>query len=190
VFVEHEAVIGGAADARSNQGGHETYSTSFLAPWGSETLEVTCFGERDDWARARHHVDQVAGSVRSATRPAMVADTTRIAGEITPAGRRRVYRLLCHLAHADGVVDAKEREALEAKRQELLLDCAEADALEAEAREGVKLDLSKNPAEQRVLLEAMIEVVAADGSLDHQEQRRVMEIAQLAGVWASKWRAR
>lgn len=179
VFAEHEALIGGSPEGK---GGHETYSASFFTPWASDALEVTCFGERDDWARARRVVDGVVGSVRSTSRPSMVPDTTRIGGEVTAAGRRRVYRILCHLAHADGNVDAKEREALEAQRQQLLLDRAEADALEAEAVKGEKLDLSKNPAEQKLLLDAMIEIVAADGCLEHEEQRRIMEIAQLAGI--------
>jgi uncharacterized tellurite resistance protein B-like protein len=179
VFAEHEANIGGSADGK---GGHETYSASFFTPWAGDSLEVTCFGERDDWARARRIVDAVVGSVRSASRPSMVPDTTRIGGEVTPAGRRRVYRLLCHLAHVDGNVDAKEREALEAQRQQLLLDRAETDALEAEGKKGERLDLSKNPAEQKLLLDAMIEIVAADGALAHEEQRRIMEIAQLAGI--------
>jgi uncharacterized tellurite resistance protein B-like protein len=176
VIAEHEASIGAGASA------HETYSTSFFLPWEGHTLEVTCFGEKDDWARARRVVDQVVGSLRSASRPALVPDTTRISGEVTPAGRRRVYRILCHLAHCDGAVDPKEREALEAQREQLLLDREEAEALEAEGQRAEKLDLSKNPAEQRLLLDAMIEVVAADGSLQHEEQRRIMEIAQLAGI--------
>lgn len=177
VFAEHEAAIGGGA-----RGGHETYSASFFVPWEGQALEVTCFGERDDWARARQVVDAVVGSARSAASPSMVPDTTRIAGEVTPAGRRRIYRILCHLAHCDGEVAPREREALEAQRQQLLLDRAEADALEAEGARGERLDLSKNPAEQKRLLDAMLEVVAADGCLDHNEQRRVMEIAQLAGI--------
>ncbi|MCO5170734.1 MAG: TerB family tellurite resistance protein [Planctomycetes bacterium] len=180
VFAEHEAAIGGPVGGPV--GGHETYSASFLLPWEDHALEVTCFGERDDWARARRNLDAVVGSARSATKPSMVPDTTRIAGEVTPAGRRRIYRILCHLAHCDGEVDPREREALEAQRQQLLLDQAEAAALEAEGARGEKLDLSKNPAEQRLLLDAMLEVVAADGCLDHNEQRRVMEIAQLAGI--------
>ncbi len=182
VFAEHEAAIGGVGEGDAARGGHQTYSASFFAPWADHCLEVTCFGERDDWARARRIVDAVVGSVRSASRPSIVPDTTRISGEITPAGRRRVYRILCHLAHCDGEVDPRERQSLEAQRQELLLDRAEADALEAEGKAGEKLDLSKNPAEQKLLLEAMIEVVAADGCLGHAEQRRVMEIAQLAGI--------
>lgn len=185
VFAEHEAVVGGApagVAGAPTAGGHETYSASFFTPWADHALEVTCFGERDDWARIRRIVDAVVGSVRSATRPTMVPDTTRISGEVTPAGRRRVYRILCHLAHCDGEVDPREREALEAKRQELLLERAEADALEAEGKAGARLDLSKNPAEQKLLLDAMLEVVAADGCLGHAEQRRVMEIAQLAGI--------
>lgn len=192
VFAEHEAVVGAPPPAAgasaqagapsSRAGGHHTYSASFFTPWTDHALEVTCFGERDDWARARRIVDAVTGSARSATRPSLVPDTTRIGGEVTPAGRRRIYRILCHLARCDGAVDPREREALEAQRQQLLLDRAEADELEAEAVRGDKLDLSKNPAEQRLLLEAMIAVVAADGCLDHEEQRRVLEISQLAGI--------
>lgn len=181
VLVEHESRLGGAVAGGRGEG-HPTWATTFLQPWMDHTLEVTAFGEADDWARMKALVERVSTTVKSVARPALVPDTTRIVGEVTPAGRRRIYRILCHLAHCDGAVDARERECLEEKRRELLITEDEARALEAEGLTGEKLDISKNPAEHKTLLDDMIDIVAADGCLGHEEQKRVLEIAVLAGI--------
>jgi len=181
VLAEVEARMGGAA-AGGRGDGHPTYAATFFLPWSDHTLEVTVFGEADDAPRLRATLERVVASAQAAGKPAMVPDTTRIAGEVTPAGRRRVYRLLCHLATRNREVGAKEREVLEQERVSLLVTREEADALEAEGREGKKLDLSKAAPEQRLLLDAMIDLVAADGVLEHEEQRRLLEIAVAAGI--------
>lgn len=181
VLVEHESRLGGAVAGGRGEG-HPTWATTFLQPWMDHTLEVTAFGEADDWARMKRLVERVSSAVKSVARPALVPDTTRIVGEVTPAGRRRIYRILCHLAHCDGAVDPRERECLEGKRRELLISEDEAKALEAEGASGEKLDISKNPAEHKTLLDDMIDIVAADGCLGHEEQKRVLEIAVMAGI--------
>lgn len=181
VLAEVEARMGGAA-AGGRGDGHPTYAATFFLPWSDHTLEVTVFGEADDAPRLRATLERVVASTREAGKPAMVPDTTRIAGEVTPAGRRRVYRLLCHLAARKGEIGPKEREVLEQERVSLLVTREEADALEVEGREGTKLDLSKAAPEQRLLLDAMIDLVAADGVLEHEEQRRLLEIAVTAGI--------
>lgn len=181
VLAEVEARMGGAATGGRGDG-HPTYAATFFLPWSDHTLEVTVFGEADDAPRLRATLEKVVASAQPAGKPAMVPDTTRIAGEVTPAGRRRVYRLLCHLATRKGEIGAKEREVLEQERVSLLVTREEADALEAEGREGQRLDLSKAAPEQRLLLDAMIDLVAADGVLEHEEQRRLLEIAVAAGI--------
>ncbi len=164
---------------------HPTAAASFFLRWPEGEggcLEVSCFGERDDWARADAALGGVVASLERAARPSVVPDTARLQGEVTQAGRRRVYRVLCHLAGCDGVIDAKERAVLDARKAEWALTPEEAAGLEAEGLAGERLDLGQNATEQRLLLDAMVAVVAADGCLDHEEQRRVLEIAAAVGL--------
>jgi hypothetical protein len=97
-------------------------------------------------------------------------------------GRRRIYRILCNLAACDGEVDANERRLLDAFREEHGLSPAEAQALEAEGRLGKDLPIGKNPAERELLLDAMIDVAAADGVLAPQEERRLRKIGKKMGI--------
>lgn len=102
--------------------------------------------------------------------------------DLTPRGKRRVYRVLCYLAHADGEVDPAERETLEGLRVRLRIGAEEAAALEAEAAAGKKIQLKTTEAEAEVAVEALAEVMLADGVLHPAEAKRIKRVARAVGV--------
>ncbi len=170
------------ARSAADRAARSSYSVGAWLPWDDHLLEVTVSGERDDWWRLQRLLERVVASVRVARRPALVPHTGKHRRLITDGGRRRIYRILCHLAHTDGKVQPREREVVEAQRVLLGLSPAEALHLEAQGRAGQELQVGSGIAEQAHLLGAMIEVVAAHGRvLDQLEQRRLTEVALACG---------
>lgn len=170
------------ARSAADRAARSSYSVGAWLPWDDHLLEVTLSGERDDWWRLQRLLERVVASVRVARRPALVPHTGKLRSQITAGGRRRIYRILCHLAHTDGRVQPRERAVLEAQRALLGLEPPEAQRLEAQGRAGQELQVGSGIAEQAHLLGAMIEVVAAHGrDLDELEQRRLTEVALACG---------
>lgn len=170
------------ARSAADRTARSSYSVGAWLPWDDHLLEVTVSGERDDWWRLQRLLERVVGSVRVARRPALVPPTGKLRSQVTEGGRRRIYRILCHLAHTDGEVQPRERQVLEAQRALLGLSPAEGLSLEAQGRAGQELQVGSGIAEQAHLLGAMIEVVAAHGrDLDELEQRRLTEVALACG---------
>ena len=102
--------------------------------------------------------------------------------QVGPEGLRRIYRVLCNLAHCDGDVADREREVLERYRSRFGLTPDEAQALEAGALDPKSLDVRDEPTERDLLIEGMIDVVAADRQLDKSEQARLEELFELLPV--------
>lgn len=102
--------------------------------------------------------------------------------DLTPRGKRRVFRVICYLAHADGEVDPAERETVEALRVRLRIGKDEAAALEAEAADGKKIQLKTTEAEAEAAVECLAEVMLADGVLHPAEAKRIKRVAKAVGV--------
>ena len=103
-------------------------------------------------------------------------------GSVSKNGVRRVYRVLCHLAACDGEVHPRERAVLEAFRQAFQIADAEGELLEGEGIGGDKLEVGGNPAERALLLDAMLDVAAADGKLAKAEEKRLIVFGELVGL--------
>lgn len=103
-------------------------------------------------------------------------------GSVSQNGVRRVYRVLCHLAACDGEVHPRERAVLEAFRQAFQIADAEGELLEGEGIGGDKLEVGGNPAERALLLDAMLDVAAADGKLAKAEEKRLIVFGELVGL--------
>ena len=101
--------------------------------------------------------------------------------ELSPAGARRVYRILLYLHHDRDEVDPSEREALEGFRAQHGLSDDEAAEIEAERGDTGRLQLPEGP-DRPALVAAMIELVAADGCLEHDEQIRLHRVAEVLGL--------
>lgn len=101
---------------------------------------------------------------------------------VSGSGVRRIYRLLCLVAYCDHDLHPAERVLLEAYRRRFGIEPAEAAVLEEEGREGREVRLGRDPVEQRLLLEAMIDVAAADGRLEPKEQKRLVKLAGAMGL--------
>jgi len=104
-----------------------------------------------------------------------------MAEPLTPEGARRVYRILLYLHHDRGEVDPSERQALEDFCTQHRLGQDEAGRIEAEEGDTTRLALPSE-SERPALIEAMIELVAADGCLEHGEQVRLQRVADVLGL--------
>lgn len=102
--------------------------------------------------------------------------------QVSGSGTRRIYRLLCLVAYCDHDLHPAERVLLEAYRRRFGLSPEEAAGLEAEGRAGHGVRLGRDPLEQRLLLEAMIDVAASDGRIEPREQKRLLKIAGAIGL--------
>lgn len=102
--------------------------------------------------------------------------------QVSENGLRRIYRALCNLAACDGEVDPSEQRLLDAYCEEHGIGAEEASELEGEGRRGERLDVGKNPDERALMLEAMIDMAAADGVLDPQELKRLRRLSKLTGI--------
>jgi hypothetical protein len=101
---------------------------------------------------------------------------------VSGSGVRRIYRLLCLVAYCDHELHPAERVLLEAYRRRFGIPPEEAAVLEEEGRGGRDVRLGRDPVEQRLLLEAMIDVAAADGRLEPKEQKRLVKLAGAMGL--------
>ncbi|MBX3467134.1 MAG: TerB family tellurite resistance protein [Planctomycetes bacterium] len=102
-------------------------------------------------------------------------------GLVSASGLRRVYRILCHVAHCDQVLHPSERDLLEQYRTRFGIPPAEAAALEEEGKHK-QIRLGRHEHEQRMLMWAMIDVAAADGRLERSEHKRLMKVAGAIGL--------
>jgi tellurite resistance protein len=140
-------------------------------------LECACGAHQGELYFDMYH----PGADTSAPAPSAPAQALP-ATSISEGGRRRIYRLLCNLAACDGNVDPTERAVLDDVLEHFQIPQAEAKSLEAEGAAGSGLRIGKNPAERLFLLGSMIDVAAADGVLDPQEQRRLGQLAAKVGL--------
>lgn len=101
---------------------------------------------------------------------------------VSSNGLRRVYRALCNLAWCDGQFDPREKEYLDAFRENYGIDAAEAAGLEQDGRDGNNLAISKRVAEQDLLLRCMIDVAAADKVVTAEEQDRLIAFGRTLGL--------
>ncbi|MCO5168424.1 MAG: hypothetical protein M9894_18955 [Planctomycetes bacterium] len=102
-------------------------------------------------------------------------------GLVSASGLRRVYRILCHIAHCDQVLHPSERELLERYRARFGIPAPEAAALEEEGKRK-QIRLGRDAHEQRMLMWAMIDVAAVDGRLERSEHKRLMKVAGAIGL--------
>lgn len=102
--------------------------------------------------------------------------------DLTPAAARRLYRILVYVVHDEEGVEPREREVLEAFRDRWGLDPAEASRIEGERAETGRLTLGPDPGERTTLTAALVELVAADGRLDKDEQRRLYRLAEVLAL--------
>lgn len=97
-------------------------------------------------------------------------------------GARRLFRVAAHLAWCDDDLAAAERAYLDDLARRLSIREDEVRMLEAEARAGEGLGVGQNPLEQRLMLEAMIDVTMIDGVLNKEEQERLAKFAVTFGL--------
>ncbi len=102
--------------------------------------------------------------------------------DISDNGKKRIYRILCHLAYCDGEVSPEERARLDIYRKRFGFDAKDAVLIEAQAADGKDLSIGKNSAERDFLVQAMVDIVAADGKLDPKEEKRVLKVGKILGI--------
>jgi uncharacterized tellurite resistance protein B-like protein len=107
---------------------------------------------------------------------------------LTPRGARRVYRFLWHLAACDGEVHESELSILLAYRERLGIEASDAAVLEDEGRRGRHLTIGKRSVERALLLDALLDVAAADGRLDRAEEKRLVALGNLLKISRSEIR--
>jgi uncharacterized tellurite resistance protein B-like protein len=97
-------------------------------------------------------------------------------------GKRRIYRILAHLAWCDGEVHAHERALLDSYRDLHEIRPDEAASLEEEGKRGGELGVSKRPSERTMLIDAMVDMAMADGVLVAAEQERLVKFGKTLGL--------
>jgi uncharacterized tellurite resistance protein B-like protein len=102
--------------------------------------------------------------------------------EVTYNGKRRIYRVLCHLAWCDGELHPSERDYLAAYAKANALRPDETASLEKEGRSGQGLGVSKRPAEREALIDHLIRIAMADGQLVAEEQERLVKFGGTIGL--------
>lgn len=96
-------------------------------------------------------------------------------------GTRRVYGLLCAMAHVDGRIAPAQRRELEDYQEYLGLSPFAARVLEDEARRSRSLRLGLRKVELDLLMGALIDMAAADGRLSPKEERLLERVNERAG---------
>jgi len=94
----------------------------------------------------------------------------------------RIYEVLVYLVHSEEEVDPREGEVLDAFRSAHGIAADVAADVRARPRQTDRLRMTRSEDERRLLIEAMIDVVAADGTLDHEEQRRLTRLVEFLGL--------
>lgn len=102
--------------------------------------------------------------------------------KLSERGRRRVYRVLVYVAQADGEIHPREREFLDAAREELEIPEEELAALEEQVRRGEGLEIGSEVHEGNVALKKLSQLVIADGVLHPDEARRLKRISKILGA--------
>ncbi|MGE0711024.1 MAG: TerB family tellurite resistance protein [Planctomycetota bacterium] len=97
-------------------------------------------------------------------------------------GVRRIYRVLCHLAHCDGEVASQERGYLDDYRRRFEIADVEGTALEAEGAAGQSLGVGRRPEERQLMIDSMIDITMIDGVLSTAEQERLAKFAITFGL--------
>lgn len=97
-------------------------------------------------------------------------------------GKRRIYRILCHLAWCDGEVHPLERELLDAYVAANGIRADEAESLEEEGKTARELGVSKRDSERQLMIDALIDLAAADGQLVAAEQKRLLKFGTTIGL--------
>ncbi len=97
-------------------------------------------------------------------------------------GKRRIYRILCHLAWCDGDMHATERQLLDAFVAHHGIRPDEAASLELEGKEARELGVSKRQSERVLMVDALIDLAAADGQLVAAEQKRLLKFGKTVGL--------
>lgn len=172
------------------------YAVAFLVPWrAGEALLLQLEAPQDDWARANRDLEAVVCCLSpwEDPRPADAdesSDETAKFAHVSLNGLRRVYRVLCRLAHCDGDVHPRERTLLETFCRRHRIPAIEAAALEAESAASERLRVGRKPAERELLIHTMLDLVAADGVLDPAEQTRLLRIARAVELPESELAAR
>lgn len=100
---------------------------------------------------------------------------------VSASGLRRVYRILCHIAHCDHELHPSERALLERYRARFGIGETEAALLEDEGKRK-QIRLGRHDHEQHMLMWAMVDVAAADGRLERSEHKRLMKVAVAVGL--------
>lgn len=162
------------------------YAVVFFVPWrdGSALLLVlSC--PRDDWARANRDLEAVICCLTpweepdpAGQDPDESGDDTNKFAHVSLNGLRRVYRVLCRLAHCDGEVHPRERMVLEVFARRFKIGRNEASLLEAEANESERLRVGRKPAERELLVQQMMHLVMADRVLHPEEEKRLFRLAR------------
>lgn len=108
--------------------------------------------------------------------------------KLSERGRQRVYRVLVHVALADGEIHPNEREILDFAKDELKLGDEQVKTLEEEAARGEGLHLDSGEDDGKVTLEGrfalkfLAHLVVADGVLHPKEAKRLNRISKSLGV--------
>lgn len=174
-----EQVLGRHSAVLLEHQGPERYGLSCVVAWEDHLLEVHRGGPACDWRRANADllsVVQSLGGLESPPRP------SEAAADVTPGGRRRVFRVLCWLASSDDDVDPSEARLLESLRHEFQITPDEAHSLAADAASGGQIPLGRRAAERDLLVRHLVRIVAADGIFDPGEARRLAKLAPRLGV--------
>ena len=101
---------------------------------------------------------------------------------VSQNGKRRIYRVLCHLAWCDGQVQIVERQMLQAFVAYHRIAPNEAALLEEEGKESRGLGISKRASERELMIDALIDLAAADGQLVAAEQDRLLKFGMTVGL--------
>ena len=177
------------------------YTAVFFLPWEDHTLEVALSGPQPDWRRANRALEGIVASLRGPSDTAELDPDRGLDDDVVPPsvpdqldpnagaavadisfnGRRRIYQILCWLAHCDRDLAPEERNLLEAFRTRAGIDPEEARELEDAATQSKK-SIGARRAERELLVRAVIAIVAADGVFDPQERKRVEAIATAVGI--------
>ena len=94
-------------------------------------------------------------------------------------GTRRIYSLLCAMAHCDGRgITPKQARILARYQATLDLPDAECRRLERDASRLDRLNMGKARKEQKLLLDGLIEVALSDGVLGRREETLLLGVAK------------
>jgi tellurite resistance protein len=111
-----------------------------------------------------------------------VSEPTEPKKPVSHNGKRRIYRILCHLAWCDGELHPNERMLLETFAIYHGIRPDEAGDLETEGKDAKELGVSKRPSERSLLVNALIDIAAADGKLVAPEQKRLLKFGATIGL--------